>query len=71
MSDDGTLLSVRIEARALEEARAQERRRRERLTAAILEARAAGHTLAEIGEVLGLTRQRVMQLSTNTTERTT
>jgi DNA-binding transcriptional MerR regulator len=47
----------------LEDARRVERDARLELTAAIQAARVAGFTLAQIGEALGLTRQRVEQLS--------
>jgi DNA-directed RNA polymerase sigma subunit (sigma70/sigma32) len=58
-----TLSEVRAAHERLELIRAEELAARQELRAAIVDARAAGHTLVAIGEVLGLSKQRVDQLS--------
>jgi DNA-directed RNA polymerase sigma subunit (sigma70/sigma32) len=56
--DDVTAASERLNA-----ARIAERTAALELRDAIQSAREAGYTLAQIGQVLGISRQRVMQLS--------
>jgi DNA-directed RNA polymerase sigma subunit (sigma70/sigma32) len=58
-----TLENVRAEADLLANIRAEERNARIRLANAIRKARAEGHSLADIAKVLGISRQRVMQIS--------
>jgi hypothetical protein len=63
MADSTALRSVRRRHDALTRARARERQAGAELNAAIVAARAQGATLKSIGDILGLTPQRIEQMA--------